>query len=64
MLGDTTYYFSYETLVAVKQGSHDFRIEYPTSTTNKHMKKMGCKKFAIVNQNYFDTLVKALGREL
>jgi hypothetical protein len=66
---DTTFYFSYETIIAVETSSHPtlpgvhrVREENRWSrTTGKHFSQLGVKDFTILGQEEFAEFVKALG---
>lgn len=49
-IGDSDYYFSYNTCVAVRNKDGNFRIQSPSVTTSQHMNKMGISNFLLVSE--------------
>ena len=49
-IGDSDYYFSYNTCVAVSNKDGGFRIKSPSVTTTRHMNKMGVSNFLLVSE--------------
>lgn len=47
---DSTFYFSYNTCVAVSNKEGEFRIQSPFVTTTQHMNKMGVSNFLLVSE--------------
>ena len=47
---DSEFYFSYNTLIAVRDKEGEFRIESPSKTTTHHMKNMGVFDWKIVSE--------------
>ena len=50
IIEDATFYFSYNTCVAISNKDGDFRIKSPSVTTTKHMNKMGVIDFSLVSE--------------
>ena len=49
-IGDSEFYFSYNTCVAVKNKKGKFRINSPSKTTTKHMRNMNVLDWEIISE--------------
>lgn len=52
-IGGDTFYFSYNTCVAVRNVYGEFRIRSPSITTTRHMRLMGVTHFLLISQEEF-----------
>lgn len=52
-IGNDKFYFSYNTCVAVSNKEGNFRIQFPSVTTTRHMSQMGVSSFTLISEKEF-----------
>lgn len=52
-IGNDEFYFSYNTCVAIRNASGEFRIQSPSVTTTRHMRLMGVNNFHLISEKEF-----------
>lgn len=57
IIGEKTYYYSYETLVAYSDATQKIRIQSYNKTTNHHILTMGVAPFTILENDEFLALI-------
>lgn len=54
-IGDSKFYFSYNTCVAIKNKKGEFRIDSPSRSTSQHMQNMGVFNWKIISKEELAT---------